>query len=213
MHDIQYLVEHYGSLFYVITFFWALVEGETFLIFAGFFVSQGFLHLPWLILAAGLGTTVGDFGCFWLGRKYGTKLVAKMPKLAAGQAKVVGWIEKHDVGFILAYRFIYGLRNISAIAIGTSHISWQRYLFLNFCGAFVWAVSFACGGYLFGNLLAQPGEDPVAALMKGVLGIIVVVVAIRFIISRRKTVKPAHEVVSQDAAPISPSTDDKAARD
>jgi membrane protein DedA with SNARE-associated domain len=180
------MVQEHGALFYLITFLWALVEGETFLIFAGFFVSQGFLNLPMLILCAGLGTTCGDFGCFWLGRRYGVQLVKKMPKLASGQAKVVGWLEKHDVGFILAYRFVYGLRNISAIAIGTSQISWQRYLALNFCGAFVWAVSFAVGGYLFGNLLVREGEDPVASLMKGVLGIIILVIVVRYVSQRIK---------------------------
>ena len=178
--QIQALVAEHGPWFYLITFLWAFIEGETFLIFAGFFVSQGFLSLPGLIAAAGLGTTLGDFSFFWLGRRYGSKLIAKMPKLAKGQAKVTEWMFKHDVGFILSYRFIYGLRNISAIAIGMSPISWQRYLALNACGAIIWAISFACGGYLFGHLLVREGEDPIISIMQGVLGIFVTVLAGRY---------------------------------
>lgn len=183
--QIQALVSEHGQWFYLITFVWAFIEGETFLIFAGFFASQEFLSLPLLIVIAGIGTTLGDFTFFLLGRRYGARLVAKMPKLAKGQAKVAEWMLKHDVGFILTYRFIYGLRNISAIAIGMSPISWQRYLALNACGAFIWAVSFACGGYLFGHLLVKEGDNPIIAIMQGILAIFLVIVVVRYVVNRR----------------------------
>jgi membrane protein DedA with SNARE-associated domain len=184
--QIQDLVREHGTLFYPITFVWAFFEGETFLIFAGFFAAtHDFLHLWGLILCAGFGTTLGDFCFFLLGRHYGTKMVAKMPRLAKGQGKVVGWLEKHDVLFILLYRFLYGIRNISAIAIGTSKIKWQRYFFLNFIGAFIWAVSFAYAGYLFGDLFVGEGESPIDALMIGGLILFLIVMAVRYYLRRR----------------------------
>ncbi len=182
---IQELVKQHGALFYLIAFVWAFIEGETFLIFAGFFAAQGFLNLGGLILTAGLGTTFGDFTFFLLGRYYGARLIAKFPALSKGQAKVVGWLEKHDIGFILTYRFVYGLRNISAITIGTSKISAKRYFSLNACGAFIWAVSFGCGGYLFGDIVVAEGEDPIDGIMIGILILFLVVVAVRYFNRRR----------------------------
>ena len=178
-------VQEYGFWFYPITFLWAFIEGETFLIFAGFFASQDMLSLLPLILSAWLGTTIGDYCFFLLGRHYGKKLIARFPKLAKGQQEVIRWVSKHDVKFILTYRYIYGLRNISAIAIGNSNISNLRYFVLNMIGALIWAISFACGGYLFGDLLVKEGEDPVHSLMIGVLVILLVVVVLRYIHSRK----------------------------
>lgn len=168
----------YGPLFYLITFFWALIEGETFLIFAGLLASQGIMELKYLIPAAALGTTCGDFCFFMLGRRFGLKLVDKSDKLRRGKDKVTGWLERHDVGFILAYRFIYGLRNVSAIIIGMSKISWQRYGFLNFIASWVWAISFAGLGYLFGDIFGD--EDPIVAITVGVLLLIALFTGVRF---------------------------------
>ncbi len=207
--QIQALVSEHGQWFYLITFIWAFIEGETFLIFAGFFASQDFLNLPMLILIAGLGTTLGDFCFFLLGRRYGARLVAKMPKLAKGQAKVAEWMLKNDVGFVLTYRYIYGLRNVSAIAIGMSPISWRRYFALNACGAFIWAISFACGGYLFGHLLIKEGDNPIITIMQGVLGIFVVVVLVRYILNRRAAQQQAQEELKKtESSVIDPPTRD-----
>lgn len=178
-------VQEYGFWFYPITFVWAFFEGETFLIFAGFFASQDMLSLVPLILCAWVGTTLGDFCFFLLGRYYGKKLVARYPKLAKSQDKIIDWVSKHDVKFILTYRYIYGLRNISAIAIGNSKISNLRFFTLNMIGALIWAISFACGGYLFGDMLVKEGDDPVHSLMIGVLIIVLVVLGLRYIHSRK----------------------------
>lgn len=205
--QIQALVQEHGVLFYVITFVWAFFEGETFLIFAGFLASQEFLHLWTLIIVAGFGTTCGDFCFFLLGRRYGPKLLKRMPRLAKGQAKATQWLEKHDVVFILTYRFIYGLRNISAITIGTSSIPWQRYFFLNFLGSYIWAISFGCIGYLFGDLVVREGENPINAVMIGILILFVTILGIRYIMHRRaqneakREVALAHQAEYRDQQP------------
>lgn len=200
MDHIRELALHYGALFYLITFFWALIEGETFLIFAGLLASQGFMQLEYLIPAAALGTTCGDFGCFILGRRYGLKLVEKSEKLKRGKDKVTGWMAKHDVVFILTYRFIYGLRNISAIVIGMSKISWQRYAFLNFIASWVWAIAFAGIGYLFGDVFGE--QDPIIIISVAVLLLITVFVGLRFYHARRA----AKKVIDGNDADLPPST-------
>jgi membrane protein DedA with SNARE-associated domain len=184
--QIKELVQNHGLWFYVTTFLWAFFEGETFLIFAGLLASQDLLHLWSLILVAGAGTTCGDFGFFLLGRRYGPSFLKKVPRLAEKQVRIAAWLEKHDFIFIMTYRYIYGLRNISAITIGTSKIAWQRYFILNFFASYLWAVVFAGGGYLFGDLIAKEGEDPINSLMIGALILFLIVLSVHFLRTRRK---------------------------
>ena len=59
-------------------------------------------------------------------------------------------LERHQSWLILGFRFLYGLRNITPFAIGMSRVPTRRFVVLNIVGAAIWAVTFACGGYLFG---------------------------------------------------------------
>lgn len=187
IEELRELYQSYGAVFYLITFFWALLEGETFLIFAGLLASQDVMRLEYLIPAAALGTTCGDFIFFMLGRRFGLKLVERSHKLKRAKDKISGWLAKHDVGFILTYRFIYGLRNVSAIVIGMSRIDWRRYFFLNFIASWVWAISFAGVGYLFGDMF--DGMDPVIVITIGVLLLIAIFTGLRFFHARHKAKK------------------------
>jgi membrane protein DedA with SNARE-associated domain len=60
-------------------------------------------------------------------------------------------LHRHHVGFILTFRFIYGLRNVSSFACGMSEVAWPRFFMLNFVAAGIWATTFAGAGYLLGN--------------------------------------------------------------
>ena len=64
---------------------------------------------------------------------------------------VLSWLKRYNTSFILTFRFIYGVRNISSFAMGMSAIRWQRFLSLNFLAAGVWAASFVAAGYFLGH--------------------------------------------------------------
>jgi membrane protein DedA with SNARE-associated domain len=62
-------------------------------------------------------------------------------------------LEKYDVAFILSFRFIYGIRSVSSVAIGLSSVPPQRFLPYNCIAAAVWAVCVAGLGYVFGEAI------------------------------------------------------------
>src|SRR5690606_17821135 len=69
-------------------------------------------------------------------------------------------LERYDTGFILTFRFIYGVRNVTPFALGMSNVSALRFAILNFVAAGMWAVTFAGAGYLFGHaVIAVVGES------------------------------------------------------
>ncbi len=149
--DINQLIADHGQWFYPITVVWTFLEGETFVIFAGAASFHGLLNLPLLIASAWLGSFAGDQFYFYLGRVYGQKILARFPKWRAGVDIALGLLHKYHVGFILSFRFIYGVRNFSSFAMGLSELSWPRFLALNFIAAGLWAATFGIAGYLLGK--------------------------------------------------------------
>src|SRR5258708_20064032 len=141
--DINQLIADNGACFYVIAFVWTFLEGETVILFAGFAAAQGLVDPLLLLTAAWLGSFSGDQCYFWLGRHFGVKLLERFPRWRHGVDVALHWLERYDAGFILSFRFIFGIRNISSFALGMSAVGWDRFLPLDFSPAALSALSFA----------------------------------------------------------------------
>jgi len=151
--DVPRLIREYGMWFYAFTFAWTFVEGETFVLVAGFAAAQGLLSAPLLLIAAWFGSFAGDQCYFWIGRRYGLRLLSQRPVWRNRVDAALGWVKRYDKWFVLSFRFIYGVRNFSSFALGISGIDWYRFLILNLIAAFLWAGTFVGAGYLCGHAL------------------------------------------------------------
>jgi membrane protein DedA with SNARE-associated domain len=200
---VAHYIAEYGVFFYPFTFAWTAVEGETFVIFAGYFASRGLLSLPLLIAAAWLGSFCGDQFYFFLGRRYGARVLRRFPKWQPGVDRALRLLERYNTGFILSFRFIYGVRNFSSFAMGMSPLKWTRFLVLNFIAAGMWSISFAGGGYMFGEMLSAVMGD--AAEIMGIVGLIIFMVVVVILVRRQK--RPS-AVIAPAAAEPNPHNDD-----
>ena len=149
--NIDQLIAEYGTYSYLIAFIWTFLEGETFVLFAGFAAAQGLLNPILLLVTAWLGSFAGDQAYFWIGRHFGLGILNRFPRWRYGVETALRWLERYNTGFILSFRFIYGIRNLSSFALGMSAIRWQRFLSLNFLAAGLWAASFIAAGYFLGH--------------------------------------------------------------
>jgi membrane protein DedA with SNARE-associated domain len=156
---------------YAVTFAWTFVEGESFVLLMGFAAAQGILSAPLLLLVAWLGSFCGDQTYFWVGRKFGLKLLARRPRWQARADKALAHVRRHSTWFILTFRFIYGVRNFASLAIGISGVPWRRFAPLNLVAALIWAVAFVGAGYFSGRaiqrLLGQYEQEFGLAVMAG----------------------------------------------
>lgn len=177
INKIKECITQNGDLFYLLTFVWTALEGETFVLFAGFAVQLGYLNAEALVISAWLGSAFGDQVCFWLGRCLGTRILERSPKLKQPVDHAIGWLENYAIPFILSYRFMYGVRNVSGIAVGMSHLSWQKFAFWNAIAAFVWAVAFTCAGYFFGDVITRLLRDNQDVITSSILEISVFVIS------------------------------------
>ncbi len=174
MDIAQYIAEN-GAYFYVIAFLWTFLEGETVILFAGVAAAQGLLDPTLLLVTAWLGSFCGDQCYFWLGRNFGVRLLDRYPRWRQHVDTPLRWLEKYNAGFILSFRFIYGVRNFSSFAMGMSAVRWQRFLWLNFVAAGLWAASFVGAGYFLGHALKAVLGDIVRSFSIAMLGVIVAV--------------------------------------
>jgi membrane protein DedA with SNARE-associated domain len=149
--DISQLIVENGGYFYLIAFIWTFLEGETFVLFAGFAAAQGLLNPILLLFVTWLGSFSGDQTYFWIGRYFGLRLLNRFPRWRNGVEAALYWLERYNAGFILSFRFIYGVRNFSSFAMGLSAVHWKRFLSLNFLAAGLWAGSFIALGYFLGH--------------------------------------------------------------
>jgi len=171
--DISQLIADNGHYFYAIAFVWTFLEGETVILFAGFAAAQGLLDPRLLLVSAWLGSFAGDQFYFWLGRHFGVGLLDRFPRWRHGVNAALHWLERYDTGFILSFRFIYGIRNFSSFALGLSGIRWDRFLRLNFAAAALWAASFVAIGYFLGHAFRAVLGDVARSFSLVMLGVFI----------------------------------------
>jgi membrane protein DedA with SNARE-associated domain len=142
-----------GSYGYIGLLVGTFLEGETILILAGFAAHLGYLHLPWVILVAFLGTLSGDQLFFYLGRRQSRFVLEKHPAWHRRLDRVERLFERYQTLLILGFRFLYGLRTVTPFVLGRSGVAPGYFFVLNTVGAMVWSLVVGIAGYLFGNIL------------------------------------------------------------
>lgn len=148
--DFKHLLLNYGPfIVLVVTFF----EGETVLLAAGFLAHQGYISLEWSIVAAFFGSSLGDQLYFWIGRKFGTRILDWRPGWRTKIDRALRLLVRYQNLFILSFRFIYVVRNVASFSIGLAGVSYMRFAALNALAAAIWALSFGVGGFYFGKTL------------------------------------------------------------
>lgn len=128
-------------------------EGETIVLVAGYLASRDYLVLQWAIVFAFLGSWAGDSLYFFIGRRWGDKLLARRPQWRPAAERALDLLHRYHAVFILSFRFLYGLRTVSPFVIGMSKVPTLRFLMLNFIASVIWASIFTTAGYLLGTAL------------------------------------------------------------
>jgi membrane protein DedA with SNARE-associated domain len=144
---LQGFIESYG---YAAVFLGCFAEGETVLVLAGFAARMGYLSLPEVTVTAAIAGFLGDQLAFFAGRRYGPRLLAWSPRLAAAQPIIIDKLHRHATWVVFLLRFAVGLRIASPIIIGASGLSALRFTLPNAAGAATWATLIGGAGYAFG---------------------------------------------------------------
>lgn len=172
--SFELLIAKYGLL---AIFLGAGIEGETVVILGGVFAHRHLVSYWSAALAACAGSFVADQLLFFAGRH--ARHYRRIQKLIEQPAfaRVTQLLERYPTGFIFAFRFLYGLRVISPVAIGMSRIPAAKFLIFNAAAASIWGPLFTGIGYLFGQGIEQAfGHLPLHRHMFIALGTIALLI-------------------------------------
>jgi membrane protein DedA with SNARE-associated domain len=136
---------------YLAVFAGTFLEGETILVLGGLAAQHGYLSFWGVVGVAVIGAFLGDQVFYFIGRRYGRRLLARFPALGGKAARVHALLERWDILAIVLVRFAYGLRFAGAIVIGSSGIAPWRLALFGFVGALIWAPLVTGVGYFVGQ--------------------------------------------------------------
>jgi membrane protein DedA with SNARE-associated domain len=172
------LTQHLATLGPFAIAFGAAVEGQTAVVAGGIMARQHILSPAVVVLAAALGSGIIDYLLFVLGRSF--RHTRWVQKTAAKPAfdKALQLIERRPAGFILSFRFLYGLRAAGPVAVGVSSVSTRKFAILNAVAAAIWAGAFVALGYAFGPAVMHVLEAIFAHAAPVAAGVAVVLVVV-----------------------------------
>lgn len=186
---VETLIARYGLL---ALFVGAGVEGETVVVTGGLFARQGLVPLAGAMAAAATGSFVADQLLFTLGRRYRDHPRVRRIAQRPGFARALALLERHPTGFVFGFRFIYGLRTVSPVAIGASRVERRRFLLLNAAAAAIWGTGFTTAGYLFGEAIERAfgRVRSVAHLWPWVAAVAGIAAVVAILVRRRRVTPP-----------------------
>jgi membrane protein DedA with SNARE-associated domain len=127
---------------------------DTVLIFIGTMVSIGDVGFVPLLLVSSLGSTLGFATMFWLGDKFGKKIVDSNRFKFINQESLRApeeWFRRWGIYLIIANRFLTGTRAVISFFAGMSKLPYAKSLVLSALSALVWNAVLIWLGYIFGN--------------------------------------------------------------
>ena len=157
------LVHHYGliALFVVVMLESGGVPlpGETALVAAAIFASQGNLNIVEVIAVAAAAAIIGDNLGYWVGRTGGRKLLERFGPLQRWSSRTLPWaerfFERHGGKTIFLARFFSVLRVTAAWIAGVSRMHWWTFFLWNAAGGICWAVLVGLVAYYVGHAAAD----------------------------------------------------------
>lgn len=132
------------------------IPSELFMPMAGFVAARGPLTLPGVIACGTLGSLLGAWFWYALGRAIGA---SRMRDLAArhGRWLTLGpadidrgqaWFDRHGGKTVLFGRMVPAIRSVISIPAGIAHMPVRRFLILSGLGSLIWTSLLMSAGYL-----------------------------------------------------------------
>ncbi|HUP89382.1 MAG TPA: dephospho-CoA kinase, partial [Longimicrobiales bacterium] len=155
-----------------------LIPAEAVVLFAAVLASAGKFSILSVLLATFLGALLGDQTGYVIGRKGGSRFVAKQGYIA----KLWGWYQpiaarlfrRHPLFSVSMARFISFVRTLMPWFAGRDRMPYGRFLFYDFLGVLGWSSASVAVGYAAGEswrVVAQRIGSATAYILGGILAI------------------------------------------
>lgn len=131
------------------------LPSEAVLPFAGYLVSEGQLNIWLVALAATIGSIIGSWIGYEMGRYGGRPFLRRYGKYMLLNETHLDWTErwfaKYGEKTIFFSRLVPVVRHFISIPAGASRMDKKRFFFYTFTGAFIWNLFLTWCGVLMGR--------------------------------------------------------------
>jgi membrane protein DedA with SNARE-associated domain len=194
---VTHFIEDYGLLFLFaivcLESAGAWLPGETALIAAAIYASNGHLSITAVIGVAAVAAIIGDNIGYWIGREGGRRLLYRYAPLRRFAERVLPpaerFFERHGGKAVFLARFFGGVRVTGAWMAGITRMKWWRFLFWNALGGIVWAIAVSVIAFYGGHAAADVIEE--YGLYGGIAVVVIVVLGLVALHVLRKRVEEA----------------------
>lgn len=166
-----------------------VVPGEIGVVLGGVVANQHRLALWAVLVAAIAGAVIGDSVGYWVGGRFGERLMRKIPDRILDENKLQraeDTVRRYGGRAVFIGRFTAALRALVPGTAGMSGVSYGRFLGWNALGGTIWATAYVLIGYLAGSQYKHI-EKYANYIGIGVVVVIVVVLLVRRHIRRHDT--------------------------
>jgi len=137
-------------------FFGFFFPGDSLLITAGFFASQGHISITFLLIGTFIAAVVGDTVGYAFGKRVGPTIFNKEESVFFSRKHILRaqqFYEKHGRKTIILARFIPIIRTLAPIVAGVGNMKYRTFVIFNIVGGFLWTWSMLLVGYIFGSVI------------------------------------------------------------
>lgn len=165
-------------------FIGVVVPGEIGVILGGVLANQHKLSLTVVIIAGIAGAIIGDSAGYWVGKRYGERLMSKIPNRVLKPENITRTeetIRRLGGKAVFVGRFTAALRALVPGMAGMSRMPYRQFFPWNALGGLAWASAFVILGYLAGSQYQRLEH------YANLIGLaLLVAIAIFFIVRRRR---------------------------
>lgn len=135
------------------------VPEDVALLAGGYLAHRGIIQYPMTLAVSLFGVVAGDNSLYFLGRRFGTGLVAYLgvgrPNSRRQIARLRGFMERHGHMAIFYARFLAGVRALVYLTAGSLGVKPTRFFIYDALGALISVPVVVSLGYVFGAQIGR----------------------------------------------------------
>lgn len=166
-----------------------VVPGEAGMVIVGASGERAGVPLVGLVAAAAVGATSGDLVSYWIGRRFGLRVLDRwsfsrrlLPKAKRAEA----YFERGGGPAVFAGRWVGALRAVVPLVAGTARMPFTRFVAWNVAASVTWTATVVTLGYVAGSEVASAVDRA-----GGWLSVAVVALVVAWLLWRRRARRAA----------------------